>query len=252
MASGQVSLRARCGTRRPLRLALAVTLALAASACAARAAYLDGGGPDLTRYLAPPPAAGSVADRRDLAEVLAVQAARTPAEVDAAQADQKASVFRFADVLGPWFAAERLPRTDALATRACREASGATAVAKAHWKRPRPYFASAEVKPVIANTTQGSYPSGHATCGQLWAILLADLIPGQRTALFERGRRYGWNRVVGGVHYPSDVEAGRTAAALIAAALFASPAFRADLEAARAELAAALAAVADPATSAQE
>jgi acid phosphatase (class A) len=226
-------------------------LALAGPACTAGTVYLDAT-PDLTRYLAPPPAAGSAADRRDIAEVLAVQAARTEAEATAAQADQAPSVFRFADVLGPWFTAERLPLTDALAARACREASGATAAAKAYWRRPRPYVASDEVKPVISHTTQGSYPSGHATCGQLWAIVLAELVPEQRAALFERGHRYGWNRVIGGVHYPSDVEAGRTAAAVIAAALFANPAFQADLAATRAELRTALAAGKATATGPQE
>lgn len=201
--------------------------------------YLPPGEPDLVRYLAPPPAPGSAADARDLAAVLAAQAARTPAEVEAARLDQSVEVARFADVLGPRFSAKRLPRTFELARRACREASAVVRAAKDHWDRPRPYRASAAVEPVIANTTHGAYPSGHAACGFLWAIVLADLVPGRRAALFDRGTAYGWNRVVGGVHYPTDVEAGRAAAAVVAAVMFASPSFRADLEAARAEIAAA-------------
>lgn len=214
--------------------------ARAAPAIAAPAAYLPPGEPDLVRVLAPPPAPGSLADARDLAAVLAVQAARTPAEVEAARLDQSVEVARFADVLGPGFTAKRLPRTFELARRACREASAAVRVAKDHWNRPRPYRASAAVQPVITNTTHGAYPSGHAACGYLWAIVLADLAPARRAALFERGTAYGWNRVVGGVHYPTDVEAGRAAAAVIAATLFASPSFRTDLEAARAEVEATL------------
>ena len=115
-----------------------------------------------------------------------------------------------------------------------------TGAAKKFWSRPRPYVTSAEVKPVVSNVTEGSYPSGHATCGYLWAILLADMIPERRDELFARGTRYGMNRVVGGVHYPTDAEAGRLSAAVIAAVMFTTPAFRSDFAAARAELRAAL------------
>ena len=58
--------------------------------------------------------------------------------------------------------------------------------------------------------------------------------------IFARAREYGHNRIVGGVHFPTDDEAGRLTASVIAAVMFGSPAFRADLDAARAELRAAL------------
>jgi len=211
----------------------------APTTAAAPARYLAPGDPDLVRFLPPPPAAGSPEQARDLAAVLEAQAARTPAQVETARLDQDVSVGRFADVLGPGFTAERLPRTFALAGKACRESSMVIAAAKRHWNRPRPYRVSPQVQVVITNATDGSYPSGHAACGYLWSILMADLLPAQRDALFARGIAYGQSRTVGGVHYPTDVAAGRTGAAVIAAALFASPAFRADLEAARAELGAA-------------
>ena len=51
-----------------------------------------------------------------------------------------------------------------------------------------------------------------------------------------RAAEYANNRVVAGVHYPSDIEGGRLTATAFAAALFASPAFQSDLAAARAEL----------------
>ncbi len=52
-----------------------------------------------------------------------------------------------------------------------------------------------------------------------------------------RGRAYGQSRVVCGVHTPSAVEAGRTVGGSVLAVLNTDPTFRADLEAARAELA---------------
>ena len=54
-----------------------------------------------------------------------------------------------------------------------------------------------------------------------------------------RARSIGESRVVCGVHYLSDVEEGRTNGSALVAALHSSPEFRADMEKARAEVAAA-------------
>lgn len=219
-------------------LLLLSLVALADGAKPAR--YLPEGRLDLAYALPPPPAADTHAARHDLGAVIEAQSARTPETIAAAQADQEVSAFRFADVLGPGFAAARLPLTDAFLQRSCREAATLTAAAKKHWKRPRPPVQSPDVKPVLGFATDGSYPSGHATCGYLWAILLAEIVPEKRDALYARGLAYGRNRVVGGVHFPSDVDAGRLGAAVVAAAFMAEPAFRRDLDAVRTELRAAV------------
>jgi acid phosphatase (class A) len=204
------------------------------------ARYLRAEQVDLTRLLAPPPAPGSAEDRRDLEAVLAAQRARTPDSAKAAQADAEVSVFRFADVIGPAFTAERLPRTAALFRQASREASAVIQIAKRHWGRPRPFDVSDDVKPVAELARNGAYPSGHAAFGQLAAILLAEMVPEKRAELFARGRAYGENRVVAGLHYPTDVEAGRLAATAIAAALLRDAEFSRDFAASRAEVRAAL------------
>jgi acid phosphatase (class A) len=195
---------------------------------------------DLAAWVAPPPAPGSPAELAERQQVLAVQRSRTPAMVAAARRDQEISIGGFAAVLGPGFAAERAPLTFALGQRLCRDAAVITGVAKRAWARPRPFVTDATVAPVVAFSTDGSYPSGHATCGYLWALLLVELLPEQRAGLFARGIEYGTNRLVGGVHYPSDVEAGRLAAVAIMAHLRGRAAFEADLAAARAEVQAAL------------
>ena len=58
--------------------------------------------------------------------------------------------------------------------------------------------------------------------------------------LLARADDYGRNRVIAGVHYPSDVESGRLAATVFAAFLFVSPAFERDRAAAAKELRTAL------------
>jgi membrane-associated phospholipid phosphatase len=83
-----------------------------------------------------------------------------------------------------------------------------------------------------------SYPSGHSTRGTVFALLLAELFPGQREAILAKGREAGWLRVQGGVHYPSDIYAGRVLGQELARDFLHRPEFQADLAAAKAELAA--------------
>jgi acid phosphatase (class A) len=104
------------------------------------------------------------------------------------------------------------------------------------WARPRPFAASSEVHAVGELLTSGSYPSGHATRGYLTAIILSNMVPEKAAELFVRGREYGDNRVVAGVHYPSDVEAGRLSATAIAAVLMQNERFLHDFNEAKAEL----------------
>ncbi|WP_313916931.1 phosphatase PAP2 family protein [Tahibacter sp.] len=190
---------------------------------------------DLTSLLPPPPSAGSDADRADLAAVLALQQSRSEAQLDLAKADAEASVFRFADAVGKDFAAERLPHTALLFERMTRSIGAVVGSTKVHWNRPRPFLASGDVHPA-SRPDGATYPSGHAVLARLYAIVLADLLPQKRREIFARGDRFAQGRLVTGVHYPTDVEAGLIAATVIAAELRQQQAFRDDLARARQEL----------------
>ncbi|MBN3723067.1 acid phosphatase [Burkholderia sp. Ac-20379] len=224
--------------------ASAVSFGLTVSFAQARdSVYLSPDEIDVAALLAPPPEPGSAAQRRDLEAVLTVQNTRTSEEVAAGIADVQKSVFRFADVLGPAFMPENLPKLAALFEVANHEASLAVKPAKAYFHRARPYVASSQVHPTVPEHAAGayeSYPSGHATMGYLDAILLANMVPEKRAEIYARGRLFGEHRVVDGVHYPSDVEAGRIDATVIAAQMMRNPTFKADFLAARTELRGAL------------
>ncbi len=117
--------------------------------------------------------------------------------------------------------------------------------------RPRPFVLYPHLATCEMMTAQlgqsGSYPSGHATTGWLWGSILAELLPEYADQFIARGVAFGDSRVVCGFHFPSDVAAGRIAAAGLLTRLHAAPAFSADLAAARRELRALLAAHAPPA-----
>lgn len=198
--------------------------------------FIDAGQLDLLTLLAPPPANNSPQMQAELAEILSLQVTRTPAMVARAQADSMENVWRFGDVMGERFVKDKLPLTDAFFQRVGATEGAVVDPYKNVWKRPRPYDYSDLVKPATKLSHSGSYPSGHATNGTLTAIVLANMVPEKRAEIMARGLEYANNRVVAGVHYRSDVEAGRIAGTLIAARLQQQDDFRRAFEAARAEL----------------
>jgi acid phosphatase (class A) len=192
----------------------------------------------LQRLLPPPPGADSAQQKAELAEILQIQGTRTPAEVEEARRDVQTSVFRFADALGnpPAFAPGKLPRTEALFQDVGRNEAAILNPAKDAFARPRPFQVDPKIDPVLTRPPSWSYPSGHATWAAAVAVVLADMVPERRGAILARARDYAHNRVVGGVHYPSDVDQGFVSGTVLAAMLFDCPTFAAEEAAAKAEL----------------
>jgi len=78
--------------------------------------------------------------------------------------------------------------------------------------------------------------SQRAAFAWLTGIVLADMLPEMRQAIMARAREIGLNRVIGGIHYPSDVKAGRLLTVACAVEIRDNPAFLADFEEARQEV----------------
>jgi acid phosphatase (class A) len=188
--------------------------------------------------LAPPPAADSQTVRDELAELHRIQSARTAAQIAQAQADEKQrTMFIYRDVLGEKFDPDALPLTAAFARRIKKDASIAAAPLKKMFHRMRPYRRDQTLQPVCKiKSADNSYPSEHSTVGYLNALILGDMLPEKRTAILARADAYAYNRLVCGVHYPSDVQAGRQLALALHAAMQANPRFRQEAAAATVEL----------------
>jgi acid phosphatase (class A) len=191
---------------------------------------------DLTMILPPPPANDSAETKAELGEVLTLQVTRTPEMEARAVADAEENVWRFADVMGPNFSAEKLPKFSAFFDRVAATEGAVVDPAKDIWKRPRPHQLSELVKPAVKLSSSGSWPSGHATVGTMMGIILADMVPERRAEIMARAAEYAHNRIVGGIHYPSDVEMGKISGSVIAAVLLNRDDFKAEYEVARAEL----------------
>ncbi len=226
--------------KRAAAFLLALSFVLLAGAAAQGQSFLTPREVDLVRILPPPPPDDSPQTRGELAEVLSIQSKRTPEMANRARDDSDETIWRFADVLGPRFTKDALPRTGELFARLHETEGAIVDPAKEAYKRPRPFVMSDRVHPVAKLSKSGSYPSGHSTGGTLMGIVLADMVPEKRREIMARAAEYGFNRIVAGVHFRTDVEAGRIAGSVIAQTLFGRDDFHAALEAARKELRAAL------------
>ena len=154
------------------------------------------------------------------------------------KSETKLNVTLFAGVFGSWFTEKDLPATAALFQKEDEDVHAIIEMAKKDWNRPRPPLQDKRIQPPIDLPQNTSYPSGHSTVGELDALILAELAPDLKEAIMARGRQIGDDRIIAGVHFPSDVEAGRTLGHALFAKLMASPAFQADLAQAKAEIAA--------------
>ena len=229
---------------RPFFLLLAFVIAgpLRAAPASAPVPYLAASRTDILTLLAPPPTAGSAEDKADLEAAYAVASAATPEQVALAKDEVKLSPFHFAPAIGPWFQAGQFPQLEALFKEIETETKAVTSKGKKHWQRLRPYVVDPMRFPHAVEhekPTDYSYPSGHSTRGTVYAQILAELFPDKRDALIAKGREVGWLRVQGGVHYPTDIYAGRVLGQALARDFLASPSFQTELAAVKAELAAA-------------
>jgi acid phosphatase (class A) len=192
---------------------------------------------DLSLIVPAPPALDSAQAKAELAELHRIEQARTPEQAAAAQADEKdESIFVYRTVLGEKFRAEDLPLTAALSTHVHNDEPVTGNSVKAAFKRPRPYQVDATLHPVCGATAQfNSYPSGHGVSGYLLAFTLAQMVPEKRQEILARADDYAHNRLVCGVHYPSDIAASRNIAYAIFGYMLATPRFQIELAAARVE-----------------
>jgi membrane-associated phospholipid phosphatase len=224
----------------PARISLVLLLFLAGPLFAEAPAsfhYLPPDSVDVVALLGNPPTPGTRANKVDVQAVLDRQHDRTPFQVARARSEATLTPAAFSDVMGPWFTAENLPITFQLLNDAGSDAETISHAAKSAWARPRPPLQDSAIHPVIDLPASPAYPSGHATRGALWAAILSQLAPDLKAAILFRGVQIGEDRVIAGVHFPTDVSAGRKLGRYIAGFMLANPHFQSDLDRARTEMA---------------
>lgn len=202
---------------------------------------------DSLALLPAPPEDGTVAMDDDMATHRALSAFRDTPRGEIARQDAKLSFpadeeTPFSCALGIPISEATTPHLNILLRRVLTDAGTATFGAKDNYKRTRPFVALEESsctpdeEHILAN--DGSYPSGHTAAGWAQVVILAEIAPDRSDALLQRGRAYGQSRAICGAHWKSDIINGRLVADATVLKLHNDPQFRAQMEAARKEVAA--------------
>lgn len=221
------------------------------------AAYLpQGGAPDSLAILPAPPAFGSPGQARDDASAAAAQGQQGTPRWSLATRDADLSLPNaaraFTCALGVEISEAGTPRTYNLLRRSMADVGLSTYPTKTKYQRTRPFVVTSTPTCTPAEEDflrhDGSYPSGHSAIGWGWALVLTQVAPERQNEILARGRAFGQSRVVCNVHWLSDTEEGRLMASATVARLQSAQEFRADVEAARSEIATARTAQAAPAS----
>lgn len=211
--------------------------------------------PDSAALIPPPPAPGSTAFALDEELKRAVLPLRDTPIWDMAAHDSDLSIQSVADgfscALKIVLTKRETPALFRLLERTLSDVKSAVSIAKKKYGRPRPFVAGNErtCTPEYERRMRksGSYPSAHTAAGWVWALILSELAPERGDEALAHGISLGDSRIVCNVHWLSDVQEARIVAAAVVARLHSDPAFRADLELARVELAESRAKGASPA-----
>ena len=142
-------------------------------------------------------------------------------------AEAISSLYFLSDAMGPRLGKAFLAAYDKgeinKAAALIKASEVSTSAAKKHFNYPRPFLHEGNsihlvpddvvIKDNVRYTADGgSFPSGHTNTGYTDALLMAEMVPERFEALVTRGARYGYSRLVLGVHYPLDVMGSRMVA----------------------------------------
>jgi membrane-associated phospholipid phosphatase len=169
----------------------------------------------------PPPLPGSARFTADLAELLTLSTTRTTEQADTARywateaPSSRWEVFMEDEItrhgLGPMHSARAL----ALASVAMHDAMVACWDAKFHYWLERPITADTAIRTAFSTPPFPSYPSGHSTQSAAAAEVFAYLFPDMADYYHAKAHEASRSRVLAGIHYRFDIEAGEALGAKV-------------------------------------
>lgn len=176
-----------------------------------------------------PPSKDSMEQQADLAGVLAWQNKRTESDCARALRTAKEEYDAYWGDTGP-FGPEVPAEFREFFDRVASDFERALDVMKGRFRRPRPFVNNPEVEPCLKRKTSFSYPSGHASAARVTAAVLADIVPERRDEFFGKADGIARDRVVAGLHYPADIEAGKRFGDIFHDELMRSDEYRGEVE----------------------
>jgi membrane-associated phospholipid phosphatase len=165
---------------------------------------------DELRPAAPPDSAATAAEIEELKVLLAQNDAAAQEVV--AYWDAGSPSYRWIQIALAQYSAgppgPRVSRALSLVNVAIYDATVAAWDAKYTYNRPHPSQVDSSVAALIDTPNSPSYPSEHAVAAGAASTILAYLFPDNAAAFAAQAEEAAQSRLLAGVHYPSDVEAG--------------------------------------------
>ncbi len=187
--------------------------------------------------LGAPYADGSPEQQAEIASILTRQKNLTAAPKHAIVVEDRITpTMMVTPVLGERYNEAAYPELFSLLRRGGSDAWRIADATQDYYGRTRPWLTDTRVQLLVSPITRPSYPSGHTVTNHVWAYILSELFPQKRATLFARALEISNHRVDAGVHYPSDVKAGKQLAAVIFANMREDAGFIKALASAKAEL----------------
>ena len=183
-----------------------------------------------------PPATNSPQAMAEILEIHRWADIRTKQDIERIESEENALNLHlvFRSLLGGSFNETNLPNTFRFLQ--CTESNVYRVVGQAkrvaQWKRLRPFQQDRSLVTLLGEegfrtndlAKNNSYPSGHAAIGACLGRILARLLPEHRKEILDRARLIEEDRIIAGVHFRSDVDAGRRIGDFIADELLKDPA----------------------------
>jgi membrane-associated phospholipid phosphatase len=175
----------------------------------------------------PPPLPGSTRFATDLAELQHLSSARTTEQADTARywateaPSSRWEVFMDDEIASHHLGAMHAARALALASVAMYDAMVACWDAKFHYWLERPITADTTLRTAFSTPPFPSYPSGHSTQSAAAAEVFAYVFPDMASYYHAKANEASRSRVLAGIHYRFDIEAGEALGANVGEAVVA-------------------------------
>ena len=171
--------------------------------------YLDKTKVQIEKFLPAPPKDGDTTDKKDFATILQYQKSRTKEDCERAAAVVRVD---FKTFFGPPYGPlsdEEISKIPDTYRQIAVDTDYFVQQIKRTTLRQRPFNRNKNITPCVKLETTLAYPSGHSTISRVLAKLLAFRFPEKKVSLLARAEQIAEDRVMAGVHHPSDIAAGK-------------------------------------------
>lgn len=164
---------------------------------------------NIKKVIGPYPANGSIEEQNDFDILHNYQKNRTHNECELAKQEEKITLKAMFGGVNGILTKKEIHRFAPIFTSIQIKSGIYSYLAKKIYHRPRPYLKDQNIAPCIKRLKSYAYPSGHAMIARYTARVLAVYFPEKEKKLLDRADQIATNRVLGGVHHPSDIVAGK-------------------------------------------